>query len=97
MGTEKIRALATKKRGRDIFDLWYLISQGARIDMNLIQKKLAHYADSYNKAFLLSRINEFSEQDYSADLRPFIPINQRNKLTEQLKYVQSYLAERLPV
>jgi predicted nucleotidyltransferase component of viral defense system len=97
MCAEKVRALSTRKKGRDIFDLWYLISQGVLPDMEMVKKKLAYYAVPYSKAILIKKINEFSERDYIADLRPFIPINQRNKLSDQFKYVRAYLTEKLPL
>lgn len=38
---EKLRALATRTRGRDLYDCWYLIQQGIAIDPALVERKLA--------------------------------------------------------
>lgn len=37
---EKIRAIYTRRKGCDLFDLWYLISKKVKIDNNLIEDKL---------------------------------------------------------
>ncbi|MGB9707474.1 MAG: nucleotidyl transferase AbiEii/AbiGii toxin family protein, partial [Microgenomates group bacterium] len=40
---EKIRALLIRGAGRDIYDLWFLLSQKTEVDEELILKKLSYY------------------------------------------------------
>lgn len=41
---EKIRALLYGDRARDVYDLWFLIKKGTRIDKALVNKKLQLYS-----------------------------------------------------
>ena len=38
---EKIRALGTRTRGRDLYDCWYLLNQDVTIDAGLVERKFA--------------------------------------------------------
>ena len=40
---EKIRALMTRKSARDLFDLYFLMRQEAKLDKNMVDKKLEYY------------------------------------------------------
>ncbi|MDP1722175.1 MAG: nucleotidyl transferase AbiEii/AbiGii toxin family protein [Candidatus Gottesmanbacteria bacterium] len=89
---EKIRAIMTRKKGRDLYDLWYLSTLGVRPDAVMVQKKLAYYQMNVeNFDVILSRCRDFSVADFIADLRPFVPIEERAKLSDFYDYVQTYL------
>ncbi|OGG30557.1 hypothetical protein A2973_05770 [Candidatus Gottesmanbacteria bacterium RIFCSPLOWO2_01_FULL_49_10] len=93
---EKIRAIMTRKKGRDLYDLWYLSTLGVRPEAAMVQKKFDYYrmkrADS---TAIMSRCNSFSVADFIQDLRPFVPIPERAKLSEFYDYVQAHLATTL--
>lgn len=93
---EKIRALLTRRKGRDFFDLWFLISQGISLNNNLIKEKLLYYriTDTQLKT-LADKIRNFSEKEFIIDLRPFVPISEREKLKERFEYIQAYLLDKL--
>lgn len=38
---EKLRALSTRTRGRDLYDVWFLIEQGVGLDPDLFESKMA--------------------------------------------------------
>src|SRR3989344_1347759 len=38
--SEKIRAITKREKGRDLFDLWFLLSKGVNLDEKFIGKKL---------------------------------------------------------
>lgn len=46
---EKVRAIFTRTKSRDIYDLWFLLKKNVKIDINLINKKLSYYKINYNK------------------------------------------------
>lgn len=93
---EKIRALLTRKKGRDLFDLWFLTSQGVAINNVIVKEKLKYYQKTnYTNTELLNSIKKISEKEFETDMRPFIPIDDRNKLKERYKYIQSYLINKL--
>lgn len=93
---EKIRALLTRKKGRDLFDLWFLISQGALINNDLVKEKLKYYQKAdYSNTELLNSIKKISEKEFETDMRPFVPMGERSKLIERFKYIQTYLINKL--
>ncbi|NCO12320.1 MAG: hypothetical protein COZ34_02275 [Candidatus Pacebacteria bacterium CG_4_10_14_3_um_filter_34_15] len=88
---EKIRAILRREKHRDIYDLWILLELGARFDMNLIQNKLKYYGEDFKMDNLISRLKDFSKDEFIKDLRPFVPINEREKLGDLFEYVKTYL------
>jgi len=93
---EKIRALLTRKKGRDLFDLWFLTSQGVAINNVIVKEKLKYYQKTnYTNTELLNSIKKISEKEFETDMKPFIPIDDRNKLKERYEYIQSYLINKL--
>lgn len=89
---EKIRVLLTRTKGRDLYDLWYLTTLGVRIDESLVKNKLEYYhLEKTGKEEILEKINKFQKKDFILDIRPFVPINERNKLTDFFDYIKNYL------
>ena len=43
---EKLRALATRTRGRDLYDTWFLLQQGVTVDSSLFERKMAGVGES---------------------------------------------------
>lgn len=93
---EKIRALLTRQKGRDFFDLWFLLSKGVSIDNDLITRKL-HYYQISERQFnsLLQKLEKFPEKEFIVDMRPFVPIGERNRLKERFNYIKTYLLNKL--
>lgn len=93
---EKIRALMTRKKGRDLYDLWYLSTLGVKPDMKLVTDKLMYYnLSSISASEILTRCQAFPQGDFLQDLRPFVPIPERAKLLEFYAYIQAYLKKTL--
>jgi predicted nucleotidyltransferase component of viral defense system len=55
---EKVRAIITRKKARDIFDLYFLISKKTEIDLEIINKKLALYNETFNLKKFIEAIEE---------------------------------------
>ena len=81
---EKIRAFLWRGRGRDIFDLWYLLDKGVLINKRLLKKKLKMADLEFNKDFFLKKIKNYPEKKIYLDLAKFLPSNYR-KIIPQLK------------
>ncbi len=47
---EKIRALVYGDRARDVYDLWFLLGKGTKVERELINKKLGLYSKGKNLA-----------------------------------------------
>lgn len=90
---EKIRAFIIRQKGRDLFDLWFLLSKRIIINWDLVNKKMALYKKEITKAQLLQAIKNFSEREIKIDLTKFLPVSQR-ALTGKIK---SLMQERLNI
>ena len=93
---EKIRAILTRTKGRDLYDLWYLMNINTDINKDWIIKKLKYYkANTIEKKKLIEKIKTFRKKDFILDLRPFIPINEREKLGNLFNFIQDFLITHL--
>lgn len=95
MLAEKIRAIMARYKHRDLYDIWLLLEIGAVLDIDLVNKKLAYYNETFDKNKLLSALESFKKGDFIIDLRPFVPINEREKLDDFFDYVKAYLVKYL--
>lgn len=93
---EKIRAIMTRDKGRDIYDLWFLLSKNIPINVILVEEKLKYYQiPSFDQTALVAKINAYSQEKFVLDLRPFVPINERTKLADFFDFTLSFLKEKL--
>ena len=58
IAAEKIRAIMTRKKHRDLFDLHYLITRDAPIEIDLVRQKLEYYNIRFD-------LNEFENRVFS--------------------------------
>ena len=81
---EKIRALMTRAKGRDLFDIWYLLSKDIEIDIKLVNKKMELYNKQIKKEDIVNKIKSFKEEILINDLNKYLPSTHR-KMTSKLK------------
>lgn len=81
---EKARAILTRTRGRDIFDLWFLLSKKVPLDWQLVNKKMKYYKKRANLEELIKLIEKFPQREIKEDLTKFLPVTHRD-LVEKLK------------
>lgn len=62
---EKLQASATREKGRDLYDIWFLLQRKIALDKKLVTKNL------------LKKIAAFPQTKLENDLRPFLPEPQR--------------------
>lgn len=79
---EKIRAISTRNKGRDLFDLWFLIQNNYRPDLDLIQKKLDFYEEQFDKNKIIKKINEWNDKQLINDINKFLPVKDRKIIPE---------------
>lgn len=79
---EKIRALLTRTRGRDIFDLWFILSKQIPVDWKLVNKKMALYKKSADLERVAQTIKKFPQEEIKNDLTKFLPLTHRNLVKE---------------
>ena len=92
---EKIRAIMTRNKPRDIYDLWILQELGGKINFEIINKKLAYYKQTFNYDLFISKINQINQKDFIIDLRPFIPTSEREELPKLYELIKDYCIQRL--
>ena len=88
---EKIRALLTRKKGRDLYDLWFLLNKGTQINQDLIIKKISFYKKKIDFNEIINHISNFDKKEFVKDLRPFVSINTRDNLEKIFDYIKDYL------
>lgn len=81
---EKVRALASRAKGRDLFDLWYLLSKEIPLLWKMVERKMRFYKKSLKPEELLENIRSLREDVLKRDLGAFLPRSQR-PLISQLK------------
>ncbi|MFO7991487.1 MAG: nucleotidyl transferase AbiEii/AbiGii toxin family protein [Thermoplasmata archaeon] len=57
ISAEKIRAILTRDKVRDVYDLYKLIEKDAVLDLDLINKKLEYYDMEYDEDQIIQRCN----------------------------------------
>jgi len=80
---EKICALATRNKGRDFFDTWYLLEKGVLLDKKLINIKFLERHLNFNKKDLIKKIKLYPQNRLKLDLAQFLPKSQK-KITGML-------------
>lgn len=64
MLAEKFLAVFERKKGRDLFDAWFLIKKGVKLDKKLIEKKMK----KLNKNIEINLSKIVSEKEYERDI-----------------------------
>ena len=68
---EKVRAISKRNYARDVFDFYFLIKKGVKLDINLVNKKLKYYDESFNKKEFLKKVNE-KEEKWESELKALV-------------------------
>lgn len=71
IAAEKIRAIMTRNKARDVYDLWFLMQKAISLDKNIIQQKLDFYKEKWDqKKFEKALIDKKSI--WESELKPLI-------------------------
>ena len=81
---EKIRAILTRDKARDIYDLWFLLKKGIEFDLNLVKEKLKYYHEKWDKNEFMKKLEE-KKNIWDIELTPLI------KETPEFKEVKDYI------
>ena len=68
---EKIRALLKRSKPRDIYDVWFLLNRGVKVDAELINKKIELQGLKFDLKRLKTQI-ENKRNDWKNDLSPLL-------------------------
>ena len=68
---EKVRAVLTRNRARDVYDLWFLLKKGTGFELNLVNEKLKYYMRVFEKEVFMERIKRTGEY-WEPELKPLV-------------------------
>lgn len=68
---EKIHALGSRAAARDLYDVWFLLKRGVRLDTELLEKKFAYYGEKFEKSRIESNIGKV-EKSWKRDLERLV-------------------------
>jgi predicted nucleotidyltransferase component of viral defense system len=68
---EKIRAIMTRTKARDVYDLWFLIERGVSFDTDLIAEKLKYYNEKWSAKKFAMHLN-MKKEIWKTELEPLI-------------------------
>jgi len=69
---EKTRAILTRKKGRDLFDIWFLTHQGYKLNSEFMEQKLSLYKEKYQPKKILGVIKNWNEKTLFNDINRFL-------------------------
>lgn len=81
---EKIRAFLYRHKGRDVYDLWFMLQKGVELDWEMTNRKTAFYKMATSLQDIMNRIGSFDDKQLKNDLSKFLPAHDRN-FTPHLK------------
>ncbi len=87
---EKIRAILTRKKtkGRDFYDVYYLLYKNTPLRWKLVEKKMALYpkfTEEINAETIINRVKGFDDKRLKQDLGSFLPRSEKENLLPRLK------------
>lgn len=81
---QKIRAFLEREKGRDLFDLWFILKTKLAIDTQLLSQQ-TKIDKEHLLATIESRVARFSEKQLVGDLNPFVKAPLREWIRKGLK------------
>ena len=81
---EKVRTVFQRKKGRDLYDIWYLLNKKVDVNIKLIEAKMKLLDRKFSQEELVKEVAKFNQNDLARDLFKFLPFNQRG-VVNQLK------------
>ena len=91
---EKIRAFLYRLKGRDVYDLWFMLQKGVELDWEMINRKTAFYKMETSLQDLMDRIGHFEDKKLKNDLAKFLPAHDRNFVEHLKALTMSQLVSR---
>ncbi len=90
---EKIRTLFQRVKGRDIYDIWFLLNIQTPIDMCILQEKLKLIDTQFRYVDFENALNNFEQKQLENDLFKFLPIEQR----QVIPHITSFIKDNVQI
>lgn len=95
----KLRALYQRRKGRDLFDVWYVAKQGL-MDLNRVFEIFSQYCTKDNThisrdEFLKNLVLKKNHPDFQSDMTPLLPIELNWDFEESYQFVVDEVISKL--
>lgn len=90
---EKIRALLRRDKGRDAYDLLYLLNRKIQIQDDLIQQKFAFYDEVFDRQQVVDKVESLDVKMLHQDLDRFLPKRARQVVDEIPRLLKEKLSQ----
>jgi len=87
--SEKFRACLTRNKARDVYDIYFLINEGIKVNKELINGKLKYYSKKYNKKEFSKSLNE-KKKIWKTEMGPLL-YNAMPSFEEVIKFIEKQL------
>ena len=88
---EKLRAIMHRKKQRDIYDLWLLLTLNTKVNPEVIRAKFASFDEEFSLIKFKQRLRQFDQDSFKKDLSQFLPLNQRQNVDVLYQTIMMYL------
>jgi len=68
MLAEKVRAILTRRKPRDVYDAWFLLKKGAKANLSLVNEKLGYYGVAFSMQDFVKAVDA-KEKNWKSELR----------------------------
>ncbi len=90
---EKLRTIFQRSKGRDIFDIWYLLNKTTPINNLYLKEKFKMIDLKFNLEKVIYQIKQFDDKKIKDDLNKFLPLDQRKLIPELKKLIIFFLSD----
>ncbi|MBX9704541.1 MAG: nucleotidyl transferase AbiEii/AbiGii toxin family protein [Silvanigrellaceae bacterium] len=96
----KLRALYQRRKGRDLFDLWHILSKNLadiNLVINIFQKYCANESLIISKELFMKNLDmKRLNRDFQVDMNILLPYQTNWNFEEAFNYLQKHVIELLP-
>ena len=97
----KLRALFQRRKGRDLFDLWYVFSKNlasSNLTIDIFLKYCEHDGSPITRKEFLKNLHEkHTKTDFRADMEIVLPNNDNWDFEEAFEFVEYHLIRLIPL
>lgn len=93
--SEKICALASRDKGRDYYDTWYLLEKQIPLDQTILKLKFAENNLTFQPDQFIQKITSYSQKSLRLDLAQFLPKSQKQIIPILLNLLVAQLSQKL--
>ncbi|MFH1896531.1 MAG: nucleotidyl transferase AbiEii/AbiGii toxin family protein [bacterium] len=88
---EKMRTIFQRKKGRDVYDIWYLLNKKIAVDLSLVNRKMALIGKEFAMGEFLEQLDLFNRKSLEGDLFKFLPHNERSIVSKLPSLIKGML------